>query len=100
LFSLVWLSLFLGPAVGSAEIETPTVNDPDLQLTLFAAEPDIGTPVGIANAAVFSSSNHTRIFPNRIIRDPNVTGSKSSRTQMAMENRTGFRPLPTIFITR
>lgn len=50
-----------------AEIRTPAVRDPQLELTLFTAEPDIMTPIGIAvdkHGRIFIVESHTH-FPKK-----------------------------------
>src|SRR5688500_17184438 len=62
LFLLGWVSVSAAP-----NIATPEVFDPDLRLQLFAAEPDIVTPVGIAiddKHRIFVVESHTH-FPKK-----------------------------------
>ena len=62
-----------------AEIKIPAVNDPDLQLTLFAAEPDIVTPIGLAidkRGRLFVVESHTH-FPR-----PDYPGAKFDRVKI------------------
>src|SRR5947208_15108484 len=63
----------------AAEIKTPEVNDPDLQLTLFAAEPDIVTPIGLAidkRGRLFVVDSQTH-FPR-----PDYPGPKCDRVKI------------------
>src|SRR6267143_6957483 len=62
-----------------AEIKTPEVNDPDLQLTIIAAEPDIVTPIGLAidkRGRLFVVESHTH-FPR-----PDYPGAKRDRVKI------------------
>lgn len=64
LFVLACVSAVAAPA---PKIVVPTVNDPELRLQLFAAEPNIVTPVGIAvdkRRRVFVVESHTH-FPKK-----------------------------------
>src|SRR5213075_689227 len=60
--------LFVGSlAAFSAEIRAPVVQDPHLTLTLFKAEPEIVTPIGIAiddQSGIFVVESHTH-FPKK-----------------------------------
>lgn len=87
-------SLFLltSPVAPPSTIETPICKDSSLEIALFASEPDIVTPTGVAVAsdgAIFVAENHTH-FPlkdykgpkfDRILRfiDKNDDGKPDSR---------------------
>jgi putative membrane-bound dehydrogenase-like protein len=69
---MCWKSLFsiaslpVITAAGFGEISIPIVNDPRLELTVFAAEPEIVTPVGIAidsRNRIFVVESHTHMPP-------------------------------------
>jgi hypothetical protein len=77
LFLLGWLSVSAAP-----NIATPKVLDPDLRLELFAAEPDIVTPVGIAidkKHRIFVVESHTH-FPKK-----DYPGAKSDLIKMFVD---------------
>jgi putative membrane-bound dehydrogenase-like protein len=68
---------------GSAEIAMPKVNDPELRLQLFAAEPNIVTPTGIAidpRHRVFVIECHTH-FPKK-----DYPGPKTDRVKMFLDS--------------
>src|SRR2546429_6230236 len=68
-----------------AEIRIPAVKDAQLQLTLFAAEPDIVTPIGLAidkRGRLFPVESHTH-FPR-----PDYPGPKRDRVKI-FENTNG-----------
>ncbi|MHB8522573.1 MAG: PVC-type heme-binding CxxCH protein [Limisphaerales bacterium] len=72
-----------------AEIKTPTLNDPRLELSLFAAEPDIVTPIGIAvdqRSRIFVVESHTH-FPK-----PDYNGPKFDRVKMFQDTRGAGKP--------
>jgi hypothetical protein len=63
-FSIVML-LAMAASTPAAPIEIPNVRDERLALSLFAAEPDIVTPIGLAIDArgrIFALESHTH-FP-------------------------------------
>jgi putative membrane-bound dehydrogenase-like protein len=64
---LAYLALLASISHAAPRIPVPTVNDPGLRLQLFAAEPDIVTPVGIAvdrRHRIFVVESHTH-FPKK-----------------------------------
>ncbi|MCI0744632.1 MAG: c-type cytochrome [Verrucomicrobia subdivision 3 bacterium] len=79
-----YLVLYLCAITGMAapRIDQPVVNDPGLRLQLFAAEPDIVTPVGIAVDArhrIFVIESHTH-FPK-----PDYPGPKSDLVKVFVD---------------
>src|SRR5438132_8895587 len=80
--------LLLTTAEG-AEIRIPAVNDAQLQLTLFAAEPDILTPIGLAidkRGRLFVVESHTH-FPR-----PDYPGPKFDRVKLFEDTRGEGKP--------
>ena len=80
---MVNLTRFLCAAIAvvpaMAEVSPPVVNDPQFQLTLFAAEPDVVTPIGIAadrRGRIFVVESHTH-FPK-----PDYAGPKFDRVKL------------------
>src|SRR5688572_10731490 len=68
---------------GTAEIAMPKLNDPQLRLQLFAAEPNIVTPTGIAIDArhrLFVIESHTH-FPKK-----DYPGPKTDRVKMFVDS--------------
>jgi len=84
--SLVFHSLLVTTTLaGGAEIPIPICGDSRLAFTLFAAEPDIVTPVGVAvdrNGRVFVVESHTH-FPK-----PDYPGPKTDRVKI-FDDRNG-----------
>src|SRR5438132_6638243 len=77
--------LVLTTAAG-AEIRLPALNDTQLQLTLFAAEPDILTPIGLAidkRGRLFVVESHTH-FPR-----PDYPGPKRHRVKIVDNTNDG-----------
>ncbi len=73
------LLLLLAAAPALAEVPVPQVLDPNLQIELIAAEPDINTPVGIAADAkgrLFVVENNTHQVR------PDYKGPKSDRIRL------------------
>src|SRR5436190_16097731 len=80
--------LLLTTAAG-AEIRLPALNDAQLQLTLFAAEPDILTPIGLAidkRGRLFVVESHTH-FPRT-----NYPGPKFDRIKIFTDTRVAGKP--------
>ncbi len=76
---LLALVSILAAITFAADIQIPTILDPDLELTLVAADPDIVTPVGCAvdsrgRLFVLESNTH---FPKK-----NYPGAKSDRIKI------------------
>jgi putative membrane-bound dehydrogenase-like protein len=64
---LLCFALGIAFAASAAQIQVPAVKDSRLNLTLFKAEPEIVTPVGIAidtNGSIFVVESHTH-FPKK-----------------------------------
>jgi putative membrane-bound dehydrogenase-like protein len=84
------LALLLCPRAGSAaSANAPTVNDPRLELTLIAAEPDIVTPIGLAiakNGRLFVVESHTHFPP------ANYPGPKYDRVKLFEDTNGDGRP--------
>lgn len=73
----------------AAPIQTPSVNDSRLEISLFAAEPDIVTPIGIAasrDGKLFVVESHTH-FPK-----PDYPGPKSDRVKIFHDDDHDGRP--------
>lgn len=67
------------PLASAAEIATPAVRDPRLQIQLFAAEPDIVTPIGLAidrRGRLFVAESHTHR------REPSYDGPPTDRVRI------------------
>jgi len=80
------LLLLLSAAPALAEVPVPQVLDPNLQIELIAAEPDINTPVGIAADAkgrLFVVENNTHQVR------PDYKGPKSDRIRLFQQDGTG-----------
>ena len=78
----------MAPTIRAA-IDLPVVSDPRLQLGLFAAEPDIVTPIGIAvdkQNRVFVVESHTH-FPK-----PNYPGPKYDRVKIFQDTDGDGKP--------
>ncbi|MBU6399842.1 MAG: c-type cytochrome [Verrucomicrobia bacterium] len=75
--------------VSAAEVNPPTLTDPRLEISLFAAEPDIVTPIGIAvdsHGRIFVVESHTH-FPK-----PDYPGPKFDRVKMFQDTKGTGKP--------
>src|SRR5690349_5515638 len=71
--SLLCLILILAANTASAEVTMPHALDPRLQVTLFAAEPEIVTPCGLAvdgKGNVLVVESHTHFRPENYVGPP------------------------------
>src|SRR5205085_12352127 len=65
--SMACLFLIIASSVSAVQINVPVLKDPNLTLTLFKAEPEIVTPIGIAvddKSGIFVVESHTH-FPKK-----------------------------------
>jgi len=91
LFARCVVCTMLGATViaTAAEVKLPVVNDPRLELTLVAAEPDIVTPIGVAidrRGRVFVVESHTH-FPRT-----NYPGPKFDRVKVWTDTNRDGKP--------
>ncbi len=73
----------------AAPIDIPEVRDPRLSLTLFAAEPDIVTPIGLAidgRGRIFAVESHTH-FPKK-----DYPGPKHDRVKLFIDSDHDGKP--------
>ena len=73
----------------AAEAQSPTVSDPKLELTLFASEPEIVTPIGLAidrHGRLFVVESHTH-FPKS-----DYPGPKTDRVKIWVDTNHDGKP--------
>ncbi len=91
---IVLISLTLAGSLHAAEIAMPVPADPRLDIKLFAAEPDIVTPIGIAidpRSRIFVVESHTHQVQT------NYTGPKSDRVKLFTAKPDGSLDKSSIF---
>jgi putative membrane-bound dehydrogenase-like protein len=86
---LVFCWLLTASLTRAADLKIPAVNDPQLELAIFAAEPEIVTPIGIAidkRGRVFVVESHTH-FPK-----PGYSGPKRDRVKVFEDTNHDGKP--------
>ncbi len=89
LAAFVVLSVLAPAAVLVREVSVPVVKDPELELSLFAAEPTIVTPIGIAidkHGRIFIVESHTHRTR------PDYPGPKHDRIKLLQDTTGDGRP--------